>query len=254
MFSGENNPLFGKFGKDHPGYGHEKTPEGRAAISAAHKGKKLTETQKKAISDARSAAIGVYDTDREQMYRRRCSGEPPKQIAEDFPITTKSVDRIINNWWRDHNLPKPKPLHELNPGWRKYKKPDEPNAYRGSNARASKFTDEERKNICQRRLEGQTYSIIGKSYGKGVSTIRNICQVWGPENGYPFLKINGEREQAFTKEQKAEMCKRRTNGETFEAIAKDYNATFQNVHGICSDWGPKNSFPFTKTRGGNSTE
>jgi hypothetical protein len=188
MSAGENNPQYGKFGKDHPGYGHKKTPEGLAAISAAHKGKKLTETQKKAISDARSEAIGVYDTDREEMYMRRCAGEPPKQIAEDYPITVKSVDRIISNWWRDHDLPKPKPLDELNPDWRKYKKAEEPNAHRGSNARAAKFNDTQRKDMCKRRANGESFKAIGDRYGVGVSTIRTICKTWGPENGYPFKK------------------------------------------------------------------
>ena len=118
---------------------------------------------------------------------------------------------------------------------------------------ASKFTDVQRAEICERRAEGATYSSIGKTYGKGVTTIKYICQSWGPENGYPFQKINGERKQAFTKKQKAEMCQRRADGETFEAIAKAYGATLQNVHSICSTWGPKNGFPFTKTYDGNST-
>ena len=119
---------------------------------------------------------------------------------------------------------------------------------------ASKFTDEQRAEICKRRAKGESYKKIGRDYGKGVSTIRYIFKIWGPDNGFPFMQIVAEKQQSFTTEQKAEMCKRRTNGETFEAIATDYNATFQNVHGICSDWGPKNGFPFTKTRGGNSTE
>ena len=250
MSAGENNPQFGKFGKDHPAAGHTKTPEGLAAISAAHKGKVMSRETRHKLSEAKSK---FTPEQRAEMYKRRCAGDTPTKIAEYFETNADAVDANIRRHWKTNKLPKPKPLDELNPDWRKYTKADEPNAYRGSNARASKFTQHEREDICARRMEGETYSSIGKSYGKGVSTIRNVCKVWGPENGYPFLEIIGEKQQSYTREQKAEMCQRRADGETFEAIATAYGATLQNVHSICSIWGPKNGFPFTKTYDGNST-
>lgn len=251
MSAGENNPHYGKFGKDHPAAGHTKTPEGLAAISAGHKGKVMSHETRHKLSEARS---NFTPKQRAEMYKRRCAGATPTEIAKVFETDAKEVDTNIRRHWKTNKLPKPKPLQELNQwGKKRYSHEVKAATYRGSNARASKFTDEERENICQRRANGETYSSIGKTYGKGVSTIRNICQVWGPEHDYPFQEINGERKQAFTKEQKAEMCKRRADGETFEAIAKDYGATLQNVHSICSTWGPKNGFSFTKTHDGNST-
>jgi len=58
--------------------------------------------------------------------------------------------------------------------------------FKGGNARASKFSDLEREVICKRRSDRATFSSIAKTYGVGISTIRNICQTWGPRNGYPF--------------------------------------------------------------------
>ena len=41
------------------------------------------------------------------MYERRLAGESVIIIAKDYPITKKSVDRIIRNWWKKNNLQKP---------------------------------------------------------------------------------------------------------------------------------------------------
>ena len=245
--AGENNSQFGKFGKDHPGYGHTKTPEGRAAISAAMTGRYVSPETRAKIAEARS---NVTDEVRADIYARRISGEQPKKIAKDYDCTSAYVTRQVRYWREKNDLPAPPAIEE----WEVSEKDMQRLTARGENAMASKFTDEQRAEICKRRAKGESYKKIGRDYGKGVSTIRYICKIWGPDNGFPFMQIVAEKQQSFTTEQKAEMCKRRTNGETFEAIAKDYNATFQNVHGICSDWGPKNGFPFTKTRGGNSTE
>ena len=241
MAAGENNPQYGKFGKDHPAAGHTKTPEGRAAISAAMTGRYVSPETRAKIAEARS---NVTDEVRAEMYARRMKGEQPKKIAKDFDCTSEYVISQVRYWREKNELPGPPAIVE----WEVSEADMQRLTARGEKAMASKFTDAQRAEICQRRANGETYSSIGKTYGKGVSTIKNICQVWGPDNGYPFQKINGERNQAFTKEQKAEMCKRRADGETFDAIAKDYGATFQNVHGICSVWGPKNGYPFDKTR------
>ena len=246
MFAGENNPQYGKFGEDHPAAGHTKTPEGRAAISAAQTGKVLSPETRAKIAEARS---NVTDEDRADMYARRMSGEQPKKIAEVHNCTSTYVIKQLR-YWRDKNdLPAPPPIVE----WEVSEKEMQRLTARGENAMASKFTDVQRAEICKRRAKGESYRAIGDDLGVKLTTIRNICQTWGPDNGYPFQKIKAERKQAFTKKQKSEMCQRRADGETFEAIAKAYGATLQNIHGICSKWGPKNGFPFTKTYDGNST-
>jgi len=174
--AGSNNPQFGKFGRNHPSFGHKKTAAGRIAISEAQKGKKLTGKQKKAISDARSAAIGVYDKNREQMYLRRCAGESIKEIAKDFPITEKSVDRNVRKWAKRKLLPTPQRERKTYDG----------SLFREENARASKVSNSERRKICMRRQAGEFYKKISLDYPLSLTGIRNICQNWGPENGYEF--------------------------------------------------------------------
>lgn len=246
QMAGENNPQFGKFGKDHPAAGHIKTPEGRAAISAAQTGKVLSPETRAKIAEARS---NVTDGDRADMYARRVLGEQPKKIAKDYDCTSAYVIKQVLYWREKNDLPAPPPIED----WEISDEEMQRLTARGENAMASKFTDAQRAEICKRRAEGESYRAIGDDLDIKLTTIRNICQTWGPDNGYPFQKITAERKQAFTKKQKAEMCKRRADGETFEAIAKDYGATLQNVHSICSTWGPKNGFPFTKTYDGSST-
>ena len=246
--AGKNNPQHGKFGKDHPSFGHKKTKDGLKAISEAHKGKVLSAETRKKISDARYAASGVSLENRADMYRRRCAGEFPSHIAKDYP-KIKAIDLIIRRWWQRNGLPKPSPLGEFN---NKYVYSDKVRreTYQGENSRASKFTLKERIDICKRRADGESYKSIGETYEKGVSTIRQVCKVWGPKNSYPFQKIVADKgSQKFTNEQKVDMCKRRANGEKFVSIAKDYSdATESNVNFVCSVWGPRNGYQFTKKK------
>ena len=76
LYAGERNPQFGKFGKNHPGYGHIKTPEGRAAISAAMKGRVVSAGTRAKMAEAKSK---VSDEVRAKMYARRMNGEQPDE-------------------------------------------------------------------------------------------------------------------------------------------------------------------------------
>jgi len=369
LSSGKNNPHFGKFGTNHPAAGHKKTDAGLKAISEAHRGKKLTKAQKKAISDARSEAIGVFDKDRETMYIRRMAGESVASISLSYPITQKSVDRNIRKWWKESELPRPCKL-TVNPPVREQKsekiainKPTnvehrrkhkvlkasvpkasekkklskkleinkskiaeqrtlhqttkaqskilkhlendlniakhrifgeirsskketkllfkkiklqlnkknqinknrlkfheralkdtkhiidrETGKFQGQNARASKFTDTERATICKRRINGETYAKIGESYGKGVSTIKNICQNWGPKNNYPYeIKIGtSDLKKVTSPEVKTAICKEYSEGVSAMNLAKKYDVSFQMVYTYLADWGPKNDIPYVK--------
>ena len=240
LHAGERNPQFGKFGKNHPGYGHIKTPEGRAAISAAMKGRVVSADTRAKLAEARSK---VSDEVRAEMYARRMKGEQPKKIAKDYDCNSAYVVKQVRYWREKNELPEPPPIIE----WEVSEQEMDRRSSRGEKAMASKFTDAQRRDICERRAQSESYKSIGDSYNKGVSTIANICKKWGPENGYPFSKVVAEREQKFTKKQKTEICKRRAYGETFDVIAKDYDAAFQSVHYVCSRWGPLNGFPFHKT-------
>ena len=185
----------------------------------------------------------MSDKDRDEMYARRMKGEQPKKIAKDYGCNSAYVIKQLRYWREKNELPEPPPIID----WEVSETEMDRLSSRGENSMASKFTDAQRKDICERRAKGEGYKEIGDSYNKPFSTIANICKSWGPENGYPFKKIVAERKQKLTKKQKIEMCKRRASGETFDRIAKDYDATFQNVHSVCSKWGPLNGFPFHKS-------
>jgi transposase len=120
--------------------------------------------------------------------------------------------------------------------------------FRGENARASKFQDSERGIICQRRINGETYAAIGKSYGKGVSTIKNICQNWGPKNGYPYeTKIGKSNLKKVTSPKiKTAICKEYSEGISAMKLAIKYELSFQTVYTFLADWGPKNNIPYIK--------
>jgi hypothetical protein len=49
---GENNPMWGKFGKEHPAYGHRHTEETKAKISKAQKSKIYSDEYRKKISES----------------------------------------------------------------------------------------------------------------------------------------------------------------------------------------------------------
>lgn len=237
--AGANNPQFGRFGESHPAYGHTKTLEGRAAISAAHKGKFLSIDTRSKISAARSK---VSDEIKSEMYSRRMKGEQSKIIARDYDCDSAYVTKQVLYWRRKNELPEPPPIIE----WELNDHEVQRLSVRGEKAIASKFTNAQRSDICKRRAQGESYKSIGDSFGKGFSTIANICKNWGPENGYPFEELVAERKQKFTKEKKGEMCRRHARGEKLGKIAKGYDTTFQNVHYICRTWGPLNGFPSQK--------
>ena len=120
--------------------------------------------------------------------------------------------------------------------------------FQGQNARASKFTDTERATICKRRINGETYAKIGESYGKGVSTIKNICQNWGPKNNYPYeIKIGtSDLKKVNSPEVKTAICKEYSEGVSAMNLAKKYDVSFQMVYTYLADWGPKNDIPYVK--------
>lgn len=59
MYSGAENPNFGKFGSDHPGFGRSMTEEARAALSEARKGAANPNYGKKASAETRAKMSAV---------------------------------------------------------------------------------------------------------------------------------------------------------------------------------------------------
>ena len=65
--------------------------------------------------------------------------------------------------------------------------------YKGENAGPSKISDYERKEICLRRYEGESYKQISNDYPLGLTGIKAVCDTWGPRNGFPVKKIVAKR-------------------------------------------------------------
>ena len=122
--------------------------------------------------------------------------------------------------------------------------------FKAENARASKFSNVERQLICTRRMDGETFAVIGNTYGKGVSTIRNICQVWGPKNGYPFERKIGKSalKKTLSYEDKKAICEAFANGRKVREIASKYYLTTNYIYTILAEWGPSNDIPYIKRR------
>lgn len=125
-------------------------------------GHKKTEDGLQAISKANKGKI-VSEKTREKMSKSRkalfAANRERREVERQNEIKKKQVQREV----------------DIKNG-----------KFKGENARASKFSDLEREVICKRRSDGETFSSIAKTYGVGISTIRYICQNWGPRNGYPF--------------------------------------------------------------------
>ena len=165
MFAGENNPQYGKFGADHPGYGHTKTPEGRAAISAALIGRYVSPETRSKIAEAKS---NVTDEVRAEMYARRTSGEQQKRL-QSYNCASAYVIKQVR-YWRENDLPAPPPIVE----WEVSDEQMQRLTARGENAMASKFTDGNGLKSVSTERKAKPTAASG-TYGKGVSTIKHIC-------------------------------------------------------------------------------
>lgn len=73
--SGDNNPMFGKKGEEHPAFGYKHSIEAREKISKAHKGKKLSEETRKKLSKALSG-------ENHPMFGQKLSEEIRKKMSE----------------------------------------------------------------------------------------------------------------------------------------------------------------------------
>ena len=67
-------------------------------------------------------------------------------------------------------------------------------------------------------------------------------------------KFKGEaaRGSKITNAQRGEICDRRRGGQTYKAIAVDYELTLTGVRAVCKEWGPLNGYEFTAQIGKSS--
>lgn len=160
MQAGENNPCFGLHGENHPAFGHKKSAEVRARISAAHAGEK-------------SYASKISNVDRKVICERFAAGESYKDIAADYPIKDSAVAYNIKHWGPKNGFP------FLSPKLRdcvKFWEPPKGCRY--------EVSDEQKAEICLRRLAGESYKSIANDFPYGLTGIRAVCMTWGPKNGF----------------------------------------------------------------------
>lgn len=208
--SGKGNPGWGKFGKAHPAYGHIKSPEVRAAISRAHKGKKVSsETRAKlsatrvamfaeqrretfrrqeeercarrAAQAAKKAAGGfkgekaraskVTDQQRAEICRRRAAGESYSAIARDVSLKLTGVRAVVLHWGPLNGYPFLRVVA-------------------ASNHRA-KLTDKDRMTIIARYNGGEAIAALASAFNVGATTIYMTVSDWGPKHGFPYLRRKG---------------------------------------------------------------
>ena len=207
LSSGKNNPQFGKFGTNHPAAGHTKTDAGRKAISAAQKGrfvsqetrdklsatriamfagqkaKRLTklEKQKQArkVQRAKDKAAGKFrgetarnskitDQQRVAICEGRKKGETYKAIAKNYPITLTGVRAICQQWGPENGYPFEKQIGKSD---------------------LKKVTSPEVKTaICKEYSEGISAMKLATKYDVTFQTVYAFLADWGPKNNIPYIK------------------------------------------------------------------
>lgn len=206
-FSGENNPQFGKHGSEHPAFGHRHSIETKQKISAAHKGRLVSDETRIKLSETRKALFA------ERVALRRLKMEAER-------IRKREV----------------------------WKKKVESGELKGEKSRASKLTDQQRREICHRRQSGESYGSIAENFSVGLTGVRSVCQTWGPLNGFPFLKLISPRKQRLSEGDKREICSCYKQGVSMALLAKKYKVGETTIHTVLRSWGPINGFPELETK------
>ena len=114
--------------------------------------------------------------------------------------------------------------------------------FKGEKARASKLTDKQRFEICTRRHARESYKSISIDYNIALTSVKYVCETWGPENGFPFIKINADRKTKLTDKNRYEICTRYLKGEKMPRLAEEYGVGETTIHTVIRVWGPNNGF------------
>ncbi|SDY70194.1 hypothetical protein [Citreimonas salinaria] len=209
-FSGEGNVCWGKFGADHPAYGHVKSVEGRAAISRALTGRTLSQDTRRKLSlsrivltaeskaetakrkeeervakrteTARRKAAGEYkgenagpskvsDAQRAEICLRRAAGESYRSISEDFPLGLTGVRAVAKDWGPLNGFPFEKIVAHSD--------------------HRSKLTDDQRREIIGRHRNGDTITKLAEAFEVGATTIYWTISEWRPRNDLPYVRLSG---------------------------------------------------------------
>lgn len=104
-FSGKGNNQYGKFGENHPAYGHTKTEECRRRIGEAARirqtGKKASAETKKKMSKQKQGKNNPNVNKREYLFVHVTHGEvicTCLELREKFGLSKQNVSNIVNGW------------------------------------------------------------------------------------------------------------------------------------------------------------
>ncbi|WP_319467011.1 NUMOD3 domain-containing DNA-binding protein [uncultured Pseudodesulfovibrio sp.] len=202
---GKNNQCYGKFGEDHPAYGHKKSNKAIEAIRKAHTGKNVSKDTRERISQARlkrfapqrearklaeaqererkaiireekrlagafrgenGRASKVSDAERAEICKRRALGESYKSISNDYPLGLTGVRAVVQTWGPVNGFP----MKQI---------------FAKSNHREV-LTPVQRASICRRFAAGEKYQELAKEFEIGETTAYETLRTWGPANGFPY--------------------------------------------------------------------
>jgi len=97
---GENNPMYGRRGKNHPSYGYKHTMEAREAISKFHLGKPKSSDARKKMSEAAKKLIVPNALDKRIWHFVNVNGSEYLGIQYDFrkhfDLTRSKVNEMVN--------------------------------------------------------------------------------------------------------------------------------------------------------------
>jgi group I intron endonuclease len=119
----------------------------------------------------------------------------------------------------------------------------ESGAYKGENAGPSKVTDEQRREICLRRTNGESYASISRDFPIVLTGVRAICKDWGPMNGFPFIEVVAKRaSKKLDDNKRSEICNAYLTGTTISLLATEFNVGETTIHTTLRQWGPANGY------------
>lgn len=118
----------------------------------------------------------------------------------------------------------------------------ESGAYKGERSGPSKVSDMQRADICERRIQQESYLSISIDYPIGLTGIKAICEAWGPLNGYPFLHIIAMRNTKLDTEDRNAICLAYMQGSSMKTLAQQYPVGETSIHTVLRVWGPANGY------------
>jgi hypothetical protein len=210
----------------------EKNPQyGKFGLDHPATGHKKSEASKKAISNAHKGKKLTQDI-KNKISSARINKFAPQKAAR---LALEKEDR-------EERMKQ----HELDRIAGKFK---------GETAKASKITDSQRCEICDRRRGGETYKAIAADFELTLTGVRAVCQQWGPLNGYQFTAQIGKSslKKVTSALDKTTICKEYSEGKKAIDLAKRYSLSVGTIYHFLSEWGPQHGVKYIQQKGQGSS-